>query len=278
MLLLLVDGAANREIADALGISSKTVMHHTVAIYRKLGVRGRTEAATWAVRTGLHARPADRPTRRCQPAHHGQIRRQSPGRRGVGAEVVIGRDPRRDGDGHGGGGLPHHRDVVVRAVEGDGLVDRGAQRARTGPGQAHVAAGEAADRLAEDRREVLHRLPARGPDVPRSDDDRRSPVRVGVDVDEADQAVAVLPERVDLRVEPGRSRRMPGPPAAPLPPDHPPPADPAPAAAAAAGHDPGRVPRASDTVVLLAPATPPAAVRRCPLATAERLATDVRPP
>ena len=53
VLLLLVDGAANREIADALGISSKTVMHHTVAIYRKLGVRGRTEAATWALRTGL---------------------------------------------------------------------------------------------------------------------------------------------------------------------------------------------------------------------------------
>jgi len=53
VLLFLVDGAANREIADALGISSKTVMHHTVAIYRKLGVRGRTEAATWALRTGL---------------------------------------------------------------------------------------------------------------------------------------------------------------------------------------------------------------------------------
>ncbi|HET7822533.1 MAG TPA: LuxR C-terminal-related transcriptional regulator [Ornithinibacter sp.] len=53
VLLMLVDGAGNREIALALGISSKTVMHHTVAIYRKLGVRGRTEAATWAVRTGV---------------------------------------------------------------------------------------------------------------------------------------------------------------------------------------------------------------------------------
>ena len=52
VLLMLVDGAGNREIALALGISSKTVMHHTVAIYRKLGVRGRTEAATWAVLTG----------------------------------------------------------------------------------------------------------------------------------------------------------------------------------------------------------------------------------
>ena len=53
VLLLLADGTANRGIADSLGISSKTVMHHTVAIYRKLGVRGRTEAATWAVRAGL---------------------------------------------------------------------------------------------------------------------------------------------------------------------------------------------------------------------------------
>jgi DNA-binding CsgD family transcriptional regulator len=36
-----------------LGISSKTVMHHTVSIYRKLGVRGRAEAAAWAARAGM---------------------------------------------------------------------------------------------------------------------------------------------------------------------------------------------------------------------------------
>jgi DNA-binding CsgD family transcriptional regulator len=28
-------------------------MHHTVAIYRKLGVRGRTEAVTAAARSGI---------------------------------------------------------------------------------------------------------------------------------------------------------------------------------------------------------------------------------
>ena len=50
---MLVDGSGNRELAVALGISPKTVMHHTVSIYRKLGVRGRTEAATVAVRAGL---------------------------------------------------------------------------------------------------------------------------------------------------------------------------------------------------------------------------------
>jgi predicted ATPase/DNA-binding CsgD family transcriptional regulator len=53
VLWMLTDGSANRQIAEALGISSKTVMHHTVSIYRKLGVRGRTEAVAWAVRSGM---------------------------------------------------------------------------------------------------------------------------------------------------------------------------------------------------------------------------------
>jgi DNA-binding CsgD family transcriptional regulator len=52
VLALLVDGASNPEIGRALGIAGKTVMHHTMSIYRKLGVRGRAEAAAWAVRSG----------------------------------------------------------------------------------------------------------------------------------------------------------------------------------------------------------------------------------
>lgn len=47
---LLVDGDSNKDIARRLGITPKTVMHHTSSIYRKLGVRGRAEAAAWAVR------------------------------------------------------------------------------------------------------------------------------------------------------------------------------------------------------------------------------------
>ena len=47
---LLGEGMSNKEIAARLGISPKTVMHHTVAIYRVLGVRGRAEAAVAAVR------------------------------------------------------------------------------------------------------------------------------------------------------------------------------------------------------------------------------------
>ncbi|WP_097186582.1 LuxR C-terminal-related transcriptional regulator [Ornithinimicrobium cerasi] len=47
---LLVAGGTNREISRDLGITPKTVMHHTSSIYRKLGVRGRAEAVAWFLR------------------------------------------------------------------------------------------------------------------------------------------------------------------------------------------------------------------------------------
>ena len=46
-------GLSNKEVAATLGMAPKTVMHHTCSIYRKLGVRGRGEAAAWAHRHGL---------------------------------------------------------------------------------------------------------------------------------------------------------------------------------------------------------------------------------
>jgi predicted ATPase/DNA-binding CsgD family transcriptional regulator len=49
----LVHGHTNQGIADALGVSPKTVMHHTVSVYRKLAVRGRAEAIAHALRAGL---------------------------------------------------------------------------------------------------------------------------------------------------------------------------------------------------------------------------------
>jgi predicted ATPase/DNA-binding CsgD family transcriptional regulator len=49
----LAAGHTNKEIAHALGLRPKTVMHHCASIYRKLGVRGRAEAAATALRTGL---------------------------------------------------------------------------------------------------------------------------------------------------------------------------------------------------------------------------------
>ena len=53
VLRLIATGGTNKDVASALGISAKTVMHHSVAIYRKLGVRGRAEATAVAYRTNL---------------------------------------------------------------------------------------------------------------------------------------------------------------------------------------------------------------------------------
>lgn len=49
----LVRGHTNQGIALNLHVSPKTVMHHTVSVYRKLGVRGRAEAVAHAMRAGL---------------------------------------------------------------------------------------------------------------------------------------------------------------------------------------------------------------------------------
>jgi DNA-binding NarL/FixJ family response regulator len=48
VLMLLSTGATNREIAAAMHVSAETVKKHAAALYRKLGVRNRTEAAQLA--------------------------------------------------------------------------------------------------------------------------------------------------------------------------------------------------------------------------------------
>ena len=53
VLHLLVEGSSNREIADALFISERTVDNHVFHILAKLDVPTRTAAATYAVRNGL---------------------------------------------------------------------------------------------------------------------------------------------------------------------------------------------------------------------------------
>jgi len=53
VLRLLAAGMSNKDIAAELGVRVKTVMHHTTAIYRELGVRGRGEAAALAFRLQL---------------------------------------------------------------------------------------------------------------------------------------------------------------------------------------------------------------------------------
>jgi two-component system response regulator DesR len=53
VLALIGEGATNREIANRLFLSPHTVKDHTTALYRKLGVRNRAEAARRAEQLGL---------------------------------------------------------------------------------------------------------------------------------------------------------------------------------------------------------------------------------
>jgi DNA-binding NarL/FixJ family response regulator len=51
--LLLAGGLSNRRIARTLGIAEKTVKNHLAAIFAKLGVHDRTQAAVYAIKAGI---------------------------------------------------------------------------------------------------------------------------------------------------------------------------------------------------------------------------------
>jgi DNA-binding NarL/FixJ family response regulator len=53
VLRALAEGKSNKEIARTLWLTEQTVKFHLTSIYRKLGVRGRTEAVYWAYRNGI---------------------------------------------------------------------------------------------------------------------------------------------------------------------------------------------------------------------------------
>ncbi|HEX4929106.1 MAG TPA: HD domain-containing phosphohydrolase, partial [Gaiellaceae bacterium] len=57
VLLVLVHGRSNQEIADGLGISAKTVGHHVQHVYEKAGVRSRAAATLWAFENDLVRTP-----------------------------------------------------------------------------------------------------------------------------------------------------------------------------------------------------------------------------
>lgn len=50
ILEMLVKGNSNRDMAEAMFISEKTVKNHLTSIFRKLGVKDRTQAAVFALR------------------------------------------------------------------------------------------------------------------------------------------------------------------------------------------------------------------------------------
>ncbi|MEX0818676.1 MAG: response regulator transcription factor [Pirellulaceae bacterium] len=53
VIVKMVEGLTNKEIAQSLEISYETVKEHVQHILRKIGVTDRTQAAVWAVRHGL---------------------------------------------------------------------------------------------------------------------------------------------------------------------------------------------------------------------------------
>lgn len=56
VLNLLAQGLTNKDIAQTLVLSVRTVEAHLSSIFAKLGVRSRTEAVLWAVRRGYGQR------------------------------------------------------------------------------------------------------------------------------------------------------------------------------------------------------------------------------
>jgi DNA-binding NarL/FixJ family response regulator len=50
----LIHGLSNKDIAAELSIAEQTVKFHLTSLYRKLGIRSRTQAARWAHENGIH--------------------------------------------------------------------------------------------------------------------------------------------------------------------------------------------------------------------------------
>jgi DNA-binding NarL/FixJ family response regulator len=53
VVVLIADGATNRQIASRLGVTERTARTHVSHILTKLGLASRTQAALWAVHHGL---------------------------------------------------------------------------------------------------------------------------------------------------------------------------------------------------------------------------------
>jgi DNA-binding NarL/FixJ family response regulator len=72
ILELLVEGNSNRDIANELFLSEKTVKAHLAAIFRKLDVANRTQAAMIAVSIGIKGRNKPQDTRTADKPREGK--------------------------------------------------------------------------------------------------------------------------------------------------------------------------------------------------------------
>lgn len=54
VIALIADGKTNKEIAQALIIAEKTARNHVSRILMKLGLTRRSQAAAWAIKSGLY--------------------------------------------------------------------------------------------------------------------------------------------------------------------------------------------------------------------------------
>lgn len=57
VLNLIVEGASNREIAQILHITEKTVKNHVSSLLSRVGLRDRTQLALWQLQVGAHIEP-----------------------------------------------------------------------------------------------------------------------------------------------------------------------------------------------------------------------------
>jgi hypothetical protein len=98
--ILVASGLTNREIGERLFIAERSAEGHVERIRNKLGMRSRTEVATWAVEHGLVPQSGEREHRRASPFSDGSRARtavRSAGRRFPGSPAAHrGRGPSTD--------------------------------------------------------------------------------------------------------------------------------------------------------------------------------------
>ncbi len=88
ILELIGEGLTNRQIGERMFLAEKTVKNYVSALFQKLGMERRTQAAAYAATCSASTAPITQASSSRQPASN---RRPGPGRRGLSAPVRKGR-------------------------------------------------------------------------------------------------------------------------------------------------------------------------------------------